>query len=175
MAKKDFKKELSKELMYKKIMPSASKAETAEKISAGFDAASPSYSTGFTSAQSNPAVPYEDEDQPALPTPAVNSHASQPVAAPVQAPQTPVLMNLMEYLVSQRVDEVLAKFNCCNCSKCKKDAIALALNKLPPKYVVKINDPTLDYTKNKSAAEILTALIQAVLTVRANPRHDEAK
>ena len=86
-----------------------------------------------------------------------------------------MMINLMEYLVDQRVDDVLAKFNCCNCKKCRQDVIALTLNKLPPKYLVIDKNQPPDFSQHKAVAEILTALIQSVLTVRANPRHDEAE
>ena len=63
---------------------------------------------------------------------------SQPVAAPVQLRQAKelVLVNLVEQLVADRLDAVFEKFNCCRCDKCRRDVAALALNTIPPQYVV---------------------------------------
>jgi hypothetical protein len=61
MAKKDFKKELSKELMYKKIMPSSSKPEPAEKPSVGYDDAVTPLAAGYTAAQSRSVPAFDVE------------------------------------------------------------------------------------------------------------------
>jgi competence protein ComFB len=171
MANKNLRKGLSKELMYKKIMPSANKTEAAgtedesEQLAESITAEiiEPIYEAIGNASGASPAA--EPVDQ--------QSGADSAALSQTGMPTEPGLFNVMEYLVYQRVDEVMAKFNCCNCSKCRKDTIALALNKLPPRYTVKSGDLTVDYTRNKSTAEVLTALVQAVLVVRANPRHDE--
>lgn len=171
MAKKDFKKELSKELMYKKIMPSAAKADAAEILPAETEESVDAPSPSVTAAQNLPAAQI-----PADSTHPIRATAAGPIPAGTKPAREPasshVIVNLMEHLVNQRIDDVISKFNCCNCPRCRKDAIALALNKLPPKYVVAVHDQLIDYTQQRAVAEILTALIQAVLTVRSNPRHD---
>jgi competence protein ComFB len=169
MANKNLRKGLSKELMYKKIMPSANKTEAA-----GTEDESEQLAESITAEIIEPI--YEAIDNASGASPAahpVDTGADRTAASQSGIMTEPGLFNVMEYLVYQRVDEVMAKFNCCNCSKCRKDTIALALNKLPPRYTVKSGDLTVGYTRNKSTAEVLTALVQAVLVVRANPRHDE--
>lgn len=81
------------------------------------------------------------------------------------------LVNLMLYFVEHRIDEVIETCDACRCEKCRMDMMALALNKLPSKYVVTVHDQLIDLTFRKSGAEILTALTQAVLLVKENPKH----
>lgn len=172
MANRNLKKGLSKELMYKKIMPSANKSEPENT-----EEESEQLAESTSSVITEPISEVIDNKTNAAPAakpvdPTVTAANSEEAAQPGTV-KDPDLINIMEYMVYQRVDEVITKFKCCTCSKCRKDTIALALNKLPPRYMVKSGDLTLDYTRNKSTAEVLTALVQAVLVVRANPRHDE--
>lgn len=171
MASKDLRKGLSKELMYKKIMPTANRPETADT-----DVKSEKLAESAPAITTKPLPEATDNAAKAIPA-AISitsqTKANREITEQPDATTEPDLVNIMEYLVFQRVDEVMAKFNCCNCDKCRKDTIALALNKLPPRYMVRSGDLTVDYTRNKSTAEVLTALVQAVLVVRANPRHDD--
>jgi hypothetical protein len=81
------------------------------------------------------------------------------------------VVNTMEAAVLGKLDSVLERFSCCRCDRCKKDIVALALNKLPPRYKVLAEgqpQPDLDPQTN---AQVVAAMIQAVIKVRANPRH----
>lgn len=82
-----------------------------------------------------------------------------------------VLVNIMEYLVIERLDAVFSKFNCCKCDKCKKDVAAIALNKLAPKYVVTDPDRIREFVARQNSSDASAALIQGILQVRAHPRH----
>ena len=44
--------------------------------------------------------------------------------------------NVMEALVEDKVDRLWKNHTGCTCMQCRADVIALALNNLPPKYVV---------------------------------------
>ena len=152
------KKEIDKELMYKKLMPSARTAREQE-----------------------PAEPPESRSPVAVPT--VSSAPPSPPAS-AQRPPEPrrlaiqsldnrqmVVVNAMESCVLDKLDEVLERFSCCRCDRCKKDIAAIALNKLPPKYMVLADgqpEPDIDPQTN---AQIVAAMIQAVIKVRAHPRH----
>lgn len=49
------------------------------------------------------------------------------------------VINYNELLVEECIDEVYDKYpNLCRCDQCRKDIYALALNSLPPFYVVTI-------------------------------------
>ena len=84
-----------------------------------------------------------------------------------------VLINLMEELVLSKLDATLDRFNCCKCDKCKKDIAALALNRLTPHYVVMSEQDEDHRRKNEEmyASEVTSALIQAILMVKKEPRH----
>ena len=83
------------------------------------------------------------------------------------------LVNVMEDLVLSRLDSTLERFNCCKCSKCKKDIAAIALNRLAPRYTIMKENNT---EKRKTAedeygANVISAIIQAILIVKESPRH----
>lgn len=84
--------------------------------------------------------------------------------------------NYMEDLVFQSLTEVLDSHrNICTCEKCRYDIAALALNFLPPRYVVTAQGET--FTRIKSLEQqfnidIVTAISHAVLIVASKPHHD---
>lgn len=88
-----------------------------------------------------------------------------------------LLKNYMEEAVQNTMEEILAhREDVCKCERCLMDIKALALNKLPPKYVVTRKGYV--YTKvnelvNQFKADITVAIAKAIKVVRENPRHDE--
>lgn len=87
------------------------------------------------------------------------------------------LKNYMEELVWDHLDRVLDQYPAvCRCEKCRYDMAALALNNLPPRYVV--TDKGKTYTKVKTLeqqfeTDIITAITQAVEKVAHAMRHGE--
>jgi len=87
------------------------------------------------------------------------------------------LKNYMEEATDSTIDEILARRDdVCKCDRCKMDIKALALNHLPPKYVV--TDRGYVYTKvneleNQFKADITVAVTNALKIIRDNPRHDD--
>ncbi len=85
------------------------------------------------------------------------------------------LQNYMEILMWQRLDDVLdAHPGVCRCEKCRYDIAALAMNFLPPRYVV--TDRGQIYTKIKAleqqfTIDIISAIAQAIKIVNTSPRH----
>lgn len=88
-----------------------------------------------------------------------------------------IMGNYMEEVVDRTIEEILARReDVCKCERCKLDIKALALNHLPPKYVV--TDIGYIYTKvneleNQFKADITVAVTNALKVIRKNPRHDE--
>jgi competence protein ComFB len=88
-----------------------------------------------------------------------------------------ILRNYMEEIVDGTMEEILAhRDDICKCERCKLDIKALALNHLPPKYVV--TDIGYVYTKvneleNQFKADIAVAVTNAMKIIRANPRHEK--
>ncbi|HWR39419.1 MAG TPA: late competence development ComFB family protein [Patescibacteria group bacterium] len=87
------------------------------------------------------------------------------------------LKNYMEDLVWERVDEIIAGTKkACSCPKCRFDVVALALNALPPRYVVTDQGETYAKIRGLEAqfnVDVLTAVSNAIVVVNGHPRHDE--
>jgi competence protein ComFB len=90
-----------------------------------------------------------------------------------------MIVNYPELAVKELIDDVLNQYaqnnaNVCRCKRCKNDIMALALNNLPPKYVV--TDHGQIYTKAiydqvGGKAQVIAALTSAIQKVHHNPRH----
>lgn len=86
------------------------------------------------------------------------------------------IKNCMEDLVFSRLEEIIAaQGNICNCAKCRADIAALALNFLPPRYIVTQQGET--YTKARSleqqfTTDIVIAIIHAAKIVGKAPQHE---
>lgn len=85
------------------------------------------------------------------------------------------LKNCMEDLVWERLDEVIASNSrVCNCENCRYDIAALALNFLPPRYVVTATGETyakIRALENQFNIDILTAITHALQIVSSKPHH----
>ena len=82
--------------------------------------------------------------------------------------------NLMEDIVLQEVDQILAADGGCQCPICRADTVAHALNHLPPRYVTTTTGRVavkLDSHISQNRADIIAAISSAVKVVRQNPRH----
>jgi competence protein ComFB len=86
------------------------------------------------------------------------------------------IKNYMEDIVWQQLDSVLAsQKKMCTCDRCRYDIAALALNFLPPRYVV--SDEGAVFSKVRSleqqfGIDIITAITNAVIIVNKSPHHD---
>ena len=89
------------------------------------------------------------------------------------------ILNVMEQLVDAKLAELLPKSECCKCEKCTDDIKAIALNRLPPKYVS--TDAGELYTRVHSAMEkqnsldINFAVYSAIDFVANHPHHDPSE
>ena len=85
------------------------------------------------------------------------------------------LYNYMEGAVEEMLDGIMANHtNVCTCPRCRMDILALALNKLPPKYAV--SDKGINYTKisflqRQFNADITRTVAEAIKIVSQKPRH----
>lgn len=146
--------------MFSKIMPSGPRTPQEE-----------------ASVEGTPAIPAQPAAEPlaapAAPSMAVGTKKS--VIDPrkevrLNEPEPTALVNLMERMVAEKLDAAIDKFHCCKCDKCKKDVAAIALNKLKPRYVV-VDKLSVLSEERQTNAEVTTAIIQAILIVKAHPRH----
>lgn len=176
------KKEIDKELMYKKLMPTANVAadnieqpesENAAKsvVSQPVPAAAPAVSApvqppAAPSVSAPSGVPAAENVPSPLP-----SAAAAIISGSVPEPQGEVV-NVMELMVNARIAAAMEKFRCCTCDKCKKDVTAITLNKLIPCYILSTDDAKRIEAEAKFAGQVATGIVQAILTVKARPTHD---
>jgi competence protein ComFB len=85
-----------------------------------------------------------------------------------------VLVNKMESIVKETAEQMLPESGVCGCSRCLLDVLALALNTLPPKYVVTsmgnaVTNVDLDSSQWK--ANVTMAVCNAINIVKSRPRH----
>jgi competence protein ComFB len=85
------------------------------------------------------------------------------------------IQNYMEDVVADELELLLAeRDNICKCQKCKYDMMVMALNRLPPQYVI-TNRGRL-YTKlgeqeAQFKADVVKELTKAITKVSRNPQH----
>lgn len=95
----------------------------------------------------------------------------------VEAPETKfILVNVMERLVHEKAHYYMEQFGVCTCPRCTADVTALALTKLPPKYVVVNKEavsPLINFYSNKYAGQITVEITKACIRVGENPYHSE--
>ena len=88
------------------------------------------------------------------------------------------LKNIMEDLVETKVDELLKLANTCICDQCRADVAALALNKLPPRYVATDSGNALARFEWMATIPlqiaVTTEVQHAVELVSRNPRHGKS-
>jgi len=86
------------------------------------------------------------------------------------------LKNYMEDCVWELLDQVLDRDpEACRCAACRYDTVALALNQLPPRYVVREKGAVyskIAMLEAQHRADIYRALTQALMVVKKAPRHD---
>lgn len=136
------KKDLDKDMMFQKIMPVLA-------------------DNPFSS------IPSREEPAPSGELSALRNRLSQPSTAPEQ----PMPKNLMELVVAAHIDEVVRKFNCCPCNRCRSDIAVLALNMLPPSYAFGTPEELEQQSAQIDVKVAYNALIKAVLQVRSHPNH----
>lgn len=85
------------------------------------------------------------------------------------------LTNRMEHFVELALDEILKqKRELCGCERCRLDVTALALNALPPRYVVSDFGEVVtnfDLDSSQCKADVMMAILRAFDIVRTKPRH----
>ena len=83
-------------------------------------------------------------------------------------------LNVMELLVEERLEKYVRLFGLCSCPRCLADVRALALSRLPAKYVVlpaTVVRPMMSLYQAKFDAAVIAQVIQACKAVMEHPRH----
>lgn len=90
-----------------------------------------------------------------------------------------MLKNYAEIVVNELFDSVFESQrkvnpNLCGCPRCREDVMAIALNRLPPRYVARDEGEIytkVGYDQVGGKAEIVAALMHGFELVCRNPRH----
>lgn len=111
------------------------------------------------------------QDGAALPPPPAGTGAD---AEAGELPDGSVPLNVMEALVEDKLPRYVRMFHLCSCPRCLADAKALALSRLPPKYLVlprSARAPMLGLYRAKYDFELTTQIVYACKVVMESPRH----
>lgn len=87
-----------------------------------------------------------------------------------------VFVNVMERLVDERLEKYVKLFGLCSCPRCLADVRALALSRLPAKYVVLPASsvaPMMSLYQARFDSMVIAQVIQACKTVMESPRHTQ--
>ena len=130
-------------------------------------------------APATPAAPAPQAPQEEPPAPQVPEDGGPLMDLPVlSAEDAPAeehgYINVMQILVEEKADEYMKMVGICCCDKCRLDVRALALNNLPPKYVVlseRERVPRLTVYESRFASDITAKRIQACKQVMLTPHH----
>lgn len=181
------KKDLDRDMMFRKIMPALADNPYSEPVPASVSL-TPDVATDPAAPEAEAVHP---EDAPApevapvqpaqlLPEPELGDDPlaalrsqlfARAAVAPGMQTKGVATVNLMETMVLRKLDDAVRKFNCCGCDRCRRDVVAYALNRLPPRYVVADVRHMAQMEEYVEDKQIMAAVIKAVLQVRSNPRH----
>lgn len=90
--------------------------------------------------------------------------------------QKETLKNYMRDCVEDVLEVVMEKASCCACEKCRLDVMAMALNALPPKYIVTKKGELyskLHRLRQQFEVDVLTEVSRAAELVSKRPRHTD--
>lgn len=87
------------------------------------------------------------------------------------------VVNVMEEMVKIKLKDRLDKTDCCKCEKCVDDMMAIALNRLPSKYVSTPRGELFSRVgsslEKQNSLDIEFAVVSAIEFVSTHPHHDE--
>ncbi len=84
------------------------------------------------------------------------------------------LKNLIEDVVSNTIEDIKKHHDFCTCQQCRLDISAIALNKIPPRYVVSSKGESYgraDLLAMQKDLDVLAIVLDAVKLVQKKPRH----
>jgi competence protein ComFB len=87
-------------------------------------------------------------------------------------------INMMEQAVDIRLPALMKKAGVCTCEQCCADVRALALNRLPARYVVnRVGEAMTQFEllTTQMQAAVVSEILIAIEKVHLNPRHNEGE
>jgi len=81
------------------------------------------------------------------------------------------LVNVIEELVNNIVVDMVREGKMCACTRCRLDVAAIALNNLPPTYVVTTEGECIKSNMTQYQVDALRMVTRAIEVVRKMPHH----
>ncbi len=125
-------------------------------------------------APEEPAAPLPEPVEPAPISAQPEPKLTQPVSFDPSNLAAEGYINVMQVLVEEKALKYVQMFGLCQCDQCMADVKALALNHLPPKYVVMRQGdmiPKLTFYEGKYGSDIIAQLLNACRIVKEHPHH----
>jgi pyruvate/2-oxoglutarate dehydrogenase complex dihydrolipoamide acyltransferase (E2) component len=121
-----------------------------------------------------------DTLSPAVEESSTVSEEQAPAPVPPPGPTKPVspnttCVNVMQVLVDENTERYMKMYGLCECPHCVADVKALALNNLPPKYVVMEAGhvvPRISVYEGRFQTAVTAQILRACQTVMDQPRHN---
>lgn len=83
------------------------------------------------------------------------------------------LVNVMEILVNDIVEDMAGQGKMCACRRCRLDISAIALNNLPPAYVVTVEGESVKSGMAQYRVDALRMVSRAIEIVTKFPHHGQ--
>ena len=96
------------------------------------------------------------------------SAATQPAVINSDEPR---YINVTEEVLYSKLNEMIAKFKCCSCEKCRQHIVLQVLNSVKPEYVYKKPSEVKKLIAENNYVDINQPLIRAILETKSNPPH----
>ena len=81
------------------------------------------------------------------------------------------LINIIEYVVHERLENILTTFKCCKCDECRKAVTLKVLNQVCPEYVYMRPSEVKALISGDNYKNINQPVIRSILEIKANPPH----
>lgn len=192
------KRNINKELMFGKIMPSYT-TSTYNEYTATLNQMAEEYSQKNIKesntfkikdkimpaveerplVKETPSAPYRAANSPTQ-TFSVLESAQQLQQTAVQPPPLPKVkvdddkpkyINITEQVLYSKLENMIAMFKCCNCEKCRQAVMLQVLNNVKPEYVFKKPSEVKKLINESNYVDINQPIIRAILDTKANPPH----
>ena len=86
--------------------------------------------------------------------------------------------NILEDLITYKLDDLIDSTGVCKCDRCRNDIIAIALNKLPSRYVSSAGGDIMARIQSmddQMQANITTTILKAIDVVKTKPHHERGE
>ena len=177
------KKNINKEIMFNKIMPSYLTNTYTEYYSNSnqhSEYRNPKSEPDtfkirekvLSAMEPRPLVPEEDDDTETNAVRQKPAQANNPaVQKTMVSEDKPKYINITEEILYSKLTNMIAMFKCCNCEKCRQTIMLNVLNNVKPEYVYKKPSEVKELIETNNYVDINEPIIRAILDTKSNPTH----